>query len=392
MIRNVDMAYSQAIFLMVSPDRPMREPIPYLTASLHRSASPRAIRCPPSSALLGALVPSATFMVGHYELASWTEPKALIVMGGLVFSALTVFRWGRLAFGSPVKAFGFVVLAEGVVLPPEVVTHHFVRAAMARGAGQAIDDLLLHGELRGQQRDLVAIRDRLQAGGKAASQRTEAEWTEAGRNALAVITAAVRGEVPVAPAPAVRIETRPLPTEIEPVALADRTVTINGRARELVFRARASEVVAALHRPRHGDGEGARDLGRARSGSSDVLAVDRLVALLRAEGGTHLAVVGLGPDEVERAALSHPDAQSAWAELTQQLPAGKPYEIAPLVPLAVVARVGGGAWSPTWSAPSGRPSSCATSRPPTTCATWRSARCSWAWCSRPWSNCRWASA
>ena len=66
-------------------------------------------------ALLGALVPSATFMVGHYELSSWTEPKALIVMGGLVFSALTVFRWGRLAFGSPVKALGFVVLAEGVM-------------------------------------------------------------------------------------------------------------------------------------------------------------------------------------------------------------------------------------------------------------------------------------
>lgn len=66
-------------------------------------------------ALLGALVPSATFVVGHYELSSWTEPKALIVLGGLAFSALTVFRWGRLAFGSAVKALGFVVLAEGVM-------------------------------------------------------------------------------------------------------------------------------------------------------------------------------------------------------------------------------------------------------------------------------------
>ena len=66
-------------------------------------------------ALLGALVPSATFVVGHYELATWTEPKALIVLGGLLFSALTVFRWGRLAFGSAVKALGFVVLAEGVM-------------------------------------------------------------------------------------------------------------------------------------------------------------------------------------------------------------------------------------------------------------------------------------
>src|ERR1041384_3291551 len=66
-------------------------------------------------ALLGALVPSATFVVGHHELTSWTEPKALIVLGGLVFSALTVFCWGRLAFGSAVKALGFVVLAEGVM-------------------------------------------------------------------------------------------------------------------------------------------------------------------------------------------------------------------------------------------------------------------------------------
>ena len=66
-------------------------------------------------ALLGALVPSATFVVGHYELTSWIEPKALIVLGGLAFSALTVFRWGQLAFGSAVKALGFVVLAEGVM-------------------------------------------------------------------------------------------------------------------------------------------------------------------------------------------------------------------------------------------------------------------------------------
>jgi predicted amidohydrolase len=36
-----------------------------------------------------------------------------------------------------------------VVLPADVVPHRFVRAAMARGAGQAIDDLLLHGDLRG---------------------------------------------------------------------------------------------------------------------------------------------------------------------------------------------------------------------------------------------------
>lgn len=228
-----------------------------------------------------------------------------------------------------------------VVLPADVVPHRFVRAAMARGARQAIDDLLLDGKLRGQQRELVTIRDRLQAGGEAASQRTEAEWTEAGRDALAAIAAAVRGEVPVAPTPAVRIETRLLPAEIEPVALADRTVTIDDQEHELAFRARASEVVAALYRPFHRDAEGARELGRVRSGSSDVVAVDRLVALLGAEGATHLAVVGLGPDEVRRAMLSHPNVQGSYTEFTQSVQTGKLYEISPRVPLAVVERAGG---------------------------------------------------
>lgn len=68
-------------------------------------------------ALLGALVPIATYTVGHAELgeAGWCSLSGAIVVGGLGFSAITVYKWGRRAFGGAVKAVGFVVLSEGVM-------------------------------------------------------------------------------------------------------------------------------------------------------------------------------------------------------------------------------------------------------------------------------------
>lgn len=68
-------------------------------------------------ALLGAVVPVSTFAVLHGELIDLTDydPRLLIVLGGLLYSALTVYRWGRMAFGSRVKAIGFTVLLEGVM-------------------------------------------------------------------------------------------------------------------------------------------------------------------------------------------------------------------------------------------------------------------------------------
>lgn len=70
-------------------------------------------------ALLGAVVPFATFCVAHRELdtaAPWTDPRAALVVGGLIFSARTVYQWGQLALGSGLKAFGFTVLLEGIMV------------------------------------------------------------------------------------------------------------------------------------------------------------------------------------------------------------------------------------------------------------------------------------
>jgi hypothetical protein len=70
--------------------------------------------------LIGGFVPVATYLVAHAAAGLWTLP-AVLAAGGLLFSAPTVFGWARLAFGgagklSAVKACGFVVLLEGVMV------------------------------------------------------------------------------------------------------------------------------------------------------------------------------------------------------------------------------------------------------------------------------------
>lgn len=69
--------------------------------------------------LLGGFVPAATYVVAHRELAAgalWAQLGTYLVAGGLLYSARTVFDWGTLAFGLRVKALGFVVLLEGVMV------------------------------------------------------------------------------------------------------------------------------------------------------------------------------------------------------------------------------------------------------------------------------------
>lgn len=70
--------------------------------------------------LLGGFVPLASFVVAHYEVTMskplYSQLGMYLVLGGLIYSAKTVYSWGERAFNSPVKAVGFVVLLEGVMV------------------------------------------------------------------------------------------------------------------------------------------------------------------------------------------------------------------------------------------------------------------------------------
>lgn len=72
--------------------------------------------------ILGGFVPAATFCLVHWGVTQsvWLW---LIVAGGLIFSAKTVYHWGVVAFSNAIKAFGFCVLVEGVMTfsPPSLM-------------------------------------------------------------------------------------------------------------------------------------------------------------------------------------------------------------------------------------------------------------------------------
>jgi len=81
--------------------------------------------------LLGGGVPVATYELAHVEIdvqrPLWIQTPAWIVLGGLLFSAITVCQWGFSAFRAHDdrgwkavlgggKALGFTVILEGVLI------------------------------------------------------------------------------------------------------------------------------------------------------------------------------------------------------------------------------------------------------------------------------------
>lgn len=78
-------------------------------------------------AVLGAFVPVASYVTVHdggmlaYEggrlhVTDWTDPRWLLVLGALTFSAKSVYQWAHAAFDDVAKALGFTVICEGVLL------------------------------------------------------------------------------------------------------------------------------------------------------------------------------------------------------------------------------------------------------------------------------------
>ena len=73
---------------------------------------------------LGGLVPMGVFWTAHYSVTETLHVSGheisgawlwILVFAGLIFSATTVYKWGCAAFNSGPKAFGFVVLVEGML-------------------------------------------------------------------------------------------------------------------------------------------------------------------------------------------------------------------------------------------------------------------------------------
>jgi hypothetical protein len=68
--------------------------------------------------LLGGFIPLATYVVAHQTVQNWVT--YCLIAGGLIYSAKTVWQWGRVAFDCPYKATGFVLLTEGVMVTSAV--------------------------------------------------------------------------------------------------------------------------------------------------------------------------------------------------------------------------------------------------------------------------------
>ncbi len=127
-------------------------------ATTNPLAQLRAARHKPIAALIGAtagLVPVGVYEVGHYELTSWSPlecPKAVIVYAGLLFSALTVLGWSASMFGSKVKALGFTLLLEGIMMTSSAawltaiaLTYLVLINAAANGCRLALRDTVAPG-------------------------------------------------------------------------------------------------------------------------------------------------------------------------------------------------------------------------------------------------------
>jgi hypothetical protein len=130
-----------------TPRNPQSVVVQQVRLALHRrNRLPTAL-----GAALGGIVPVLSFELAHHEVdravSLFGQVPAWLVAGGLLFSALTVYRWGKLCFASPAKALGFVLLLEGAMTFASTPWLSFVALtflvginATATGAALALGD------------------------------------------------------------------------------------------------------------------------------------------------------------------------------------------------------------------------------------------------------------
>jgi hypothetical protein len=91
-----------------------------VVAQVKRAAQRRNLLATLIGCLLGGFVPLAIYVVSHAAAFTFTSGPAALVLGGLCYSAQTVYQWARLAFDNALKSVGFCVLLEGVMCTTHV--------------------------------------------------------------------------------------------------------------------------------------------------------------------------------------------------------------------------------------------------------------------------------
>lgn len=128
-------------------------------------------------AVIGGLVPwfgrtlaheeiPAAWSAGHHEIAA---AMIAVVLGCACFSAISVYKFGRAAFGDSKKALGFVLALEGVML-----VSHGVTSAVALAVLIAIN-AVANGSVIALSRD--ATKRRCEADARRAATRARSRGT-----------------------------------------------------------------------------------------------------------------------------------------------------------------------------------------------------------------------
>lgn len=115
--------------------RPVRRPTPRGVIDKVRFACERESRLALYFGIACAgIVPVAVFVTTHYCIdygaPLYLQASTYFAAGGLIFSALTMYLWGLEAFGLRLKAFGWVLLLEGVMVTSTVRWLAYVTLAL----------------------------------------------------------------------------------------------------------------------------------------------------------------------------------------------------------------------------------------------------------------------
>lgn len=98
-----------------APARPSKS-LPGIVTQIRIAFRSRNRMAAVAGLLMGGAIPFMGYFIAHHELSRWLTIQGVMVCGALLFSALTVWQWGRAGFACPWKATGFSILLEGVMV------------------------------------------------------------------------------------------------------------------------------------------------------------------------------------------------------------------------------------------------------------------------------------